>query len=132
MMHAFGDLYLARMKRSLLVGCLTTVIGGPVMCVGLLLLIEVILPALERSDGSNRPIVLALLFVSVTAAMIGVPLAVAGAVLLRRARALDAVFAPLGLSGSTYMLTGRHYQGSAAGRDAHVYAYRGPAVEVRL
>jgi hypothetical protein len=50
----------------------------------------------------------------------------------RRAHALDAIFAPLGLTGHSYMLYGRHYLGQIGGREADIYTYRGPTVEVRL
>ncbi|MBU0492060.1 MAG: hypothetical protein KKB13_09445 [Chloroflexi bacterium] len=50
----------------------------------------------------------------------------------RRARQLDAVFGPLGLRGSMYMLTGRRYHGTVAGREVNVRLYRGPTVELRI
>jgi nitrate reductase NapE component len=50
----------------------------------------------------------------------------------RRARQLDAVFGPLGLAGSTHMLTGRQYHGTVEGRQVDAYVYRGPTLELRV
>lgn len=50
----------------------------------------------------------------------------------RRARQLDAVFGPLGLTGSMHMFTGRQYHGTVEGRQVEAYVYRGPMVELRV
>ena len=44
----------------------------------------------------------------------------------RRGRWLDSVFAPLGLKGSVYMLSGRRCQGTLDGRQVDVRFMRGP------
>jgi hypothetical protein len=50
--------------------------------------------------------------------------------LYRRKRWLDAVFTPLGLSGSAYMISGRQYQGTVDGREVTARFYRGPTLEL--
>jgi hypothetical protein len=51
-------------------------------------------------------------------------------VLHRRARHLDTVFTPLGLTGRVYQLFFRQYRGAAEGRQVDVCLYRGPSVEM--
>jgi hypothetical protein len=53
-------------------------------------------------------------------------------ILRRRKRRLDAAFTPLGLTGERYMLTGRQYHGTVAGRQVDVRFYRGPMLELHL
>jgi len=50
----------------------------------------------------------------------------------RRKRWLDGVFTPLGLEGSAYMLSGRHYQGTLGGREVTARFYRGPTLDLYL
>lgn len=50
----------------------------------------------------------------------------------RRARRLDALFEPLGLSGSAYQLWFRQYHGSVAGREMAAYFRRGPTLEIEV
>jgi hypothetical protein len=135
-MRDLGSLFAERMKRRLVVGCLSTMIGGVVGCCCLILLPTVFLPFLDTvAAGGNENLTLlvvlgagmiALLF------LLAVPVIVALILIQRRAHALDAVFAPLGLTGRSYMLYGRHYLGQIGGREADIYTYRGPTVEVRL
>lgn len=51
-------------------------------------------------------------------------------VFYRRKRWLDAVFIPLGLTGSAYMISGRQYQGTVDGREVTARFYRGPTLEL--
>jgi hypothetical protein len=53
-------------------------------------------------------------------------------VLRRRKRRLDAAFAPLGLEGERYMVTGRQYHGTIEGRKVDIRFYRGPMLELHL
>ncbi|MGC9357340.1 MAG: hypothetical protein ACP5GX_05725 [Anaerolineae bacterium] len=53
-------------------------------------------------------------------------------ILIRRKRYLDAVFEPLGLTGTLYQMFFRQYHGTVAGRDISVYFYRGPTLEIDL
>ena len=48
----------------------------------------------------------------------------------RRKRWLDSLFTPWGLTGSTYMVSGRQYQGTTAGREIIARFYRGPTLEL--
>jgi hypothetical protein len=50
--------------------------------------------------------------------------------LRRRASWLDAVFAPLGLSGKAYLWNGRQYHGQVRGRQVDAYLYRGPNLDI--
>jgi hypothetical protein len=50
----------------------------------------------------------------------------------RRARQLDALFVPLGLSGSPYQLFFRQYHGRIGDRHVSVYFYRGPTLDVEV
>lgn len=49
-------------------------------------------------------------------------------ILRKRALQLDAVFTPLGLTGSAYAITGRQYHGYYRSRQVDVYIYRGPGL----
>ena len=53
-----------------------------------------------------------------------------GIVLSRRKRDLDAIFTPLGLTGSPYQMFFRQYHGTMEGRQVDVYFYRGPVLQV--
>jgi hypothetical protein len=50
--------------------------------------------------------------------------------MISRKRWLDEAFVPLGLTGHSYMLTGRQYMGTVEGREVEVRFYRGPALEI--
>jgi len=135
-MRDVAELLAERWKHRLLVSCLTTLIGGPLMCVCLFALFGLVLPgldALARSgDGNLAAIVLVGGGLVALLILLVIPVGILLFVNNQRARALDAVFTPLGLSGSSYLLNGRHYQGQLAGREVDVYLYRGPTIELRL
>jgi hypothetical protein len=135
-MRQVASLYVARTKRRLLIGCLSILVGGPVMCACLSLLPTVVFPTLDTivENGYGNltiPIILAVGLL-VMAAMTGIQFAGLTIITLRRARQLDSTFNHLGLAGSMYQLIGRRYQGVYEGRDVHIYIYRGPTVEFRL
>ena len=123
-------------KRRLLIGCLTLLVGVPTMGCCLLVLFTVVLPGLDSSaaggGSSSMPIWLLVIGLLLLAGLIGVPVGIAVVTILRRARAMDAIFNPLGFTGKAYMLYGRYYQGNHQNRNADIYIYRGPTVEVRL
>jgi hypothetical protein len=50
----------------------------------------------------------------------------------RRARWLDTVFSPLGLTGTSYLWNGRQYHGLVQGRQVDAYFYRGPNLDIYL
>ena len=53
-------------------------------------------------------------------------------VVYRRTRQLDALFTPLGLTGSLYQMFFRQYHGTVGGRDIGVYFRRGPLLEIEV
>lgn len=59
-MQQMTDLYTYRLKRRLLVSCLTTLIGGPLMCCGLFGLFNFVLPAIDQADPKQFPVILVL------------------------------------------------------------------------
>jgi hypothetical protein len=50
----------------------------------------------------------------------------------RHSQKLDAALLPLGLTGDAYMLNGRQYHGILNGRQADVYFYRGPSLDIYI
>jgi hypothetical protein len=106
------------------------------MCGCLILLPTVVFPLLDSvaAGGNKNTSMLVLLAVGLIAVffLLAVPVIMAIVLIWRRARVLDAAFTPLGLTGRSYMLYGRHYQGQFGGREVDIYIYRGPTVEVRL
>lgn len=57
-MREIATVVTERTKRRLLVGCLSTLIGGPLMCGCLLALNFVLFPALDSVDAENFPALL--------------------------------------------------------------------------
>jgi hypothetical protein len=135
-MRDMFSVFTAGTKRRLMIGCLSALVGLPISACCLALLFTLGIPALDslaaRGSGSTTLWVILGVGLAALAGLIGVPLVVMVVLTLRRARILEAVFTPLGLTGSLYMLTGRHYQGEIGGRQVDVYIYRGPTVEIRL
>lgn len=135
MKEIFGTV-VGESKRRLLIGCLTLLVGVPTIGCCLLVFFTVVLPGLDSSAASSGssviPIWLLVIGLFLLAGLISVPVAIAVMTILRRARAMDAIFNPLGFTGKAYMLYGRHYQGNHQGRNVDIYIYRGPTVEVRL
>jgi len=64
--------------------------------------------------------------------LIGGGVGAMGLTLRRRARQLDQVFCPLGLSGSLYQMYFRQYHGQVQDREVAVYFYRGPTLEIEV
>lgn len=91
-------------KRRLLIGCLTLLVGVPTMGCCLLVLFTVVLPGLDSSaaggGSSSMPIWLLVIGLLLLAGLIGVPVGIAVVTILRRARAMDAIFNPLGFTGT--------------------------------
>lgn len=135
-MRDIGNLYVQRTKRRLFIGCISTLVSIPVGCCCLVLLATVIFPALDgiAAGGNENTATLVIVGVGLLSlvGLIGIPLVALIVLTLRRTRALDTIFTPLGLTGSAYMLYGRHYQGQIGGREVDIYIYRGPTVEIRL
>ncbi len=135
-MREVGNLYIHNTKRRLIIGCISTLVSIPIMLCCLALLPTVVFPTLNKiatGGNENTPLVVMSIVALVSMiGLIGTMLIVAIAVIKRRARSLDAIFKPLGLTGSTYLIYGRHYQGQLDGREVDVYISRGPTVELRL
>lgn len=131
-MKLLGDVYVSRLKRRLMIGCLTAIIGVPCMTACLLGLFWGVFPALESSKSNLSVFLIVGSLIVTLLVLIGIPIVLVLMMNIKRARALDAIFTPLGLSGSTYMLTGRQYHGQVHGRELHVYIYRGPTIYFRL
>jgi hypothetical protein len=135
-MREISGLFVEHTKRRLLVGCLSTLVGVPVMCCCLFGLFNFVLPFMDnlarRGDGNTAAIVLVGGGVVALVVLLAVPVGVMLVILNQRARGLDAIFTPLGLRGAMYLVFGRHYQGQIAGREADIYIFRGPTIELRL
>ncbi len=123
-------------KRRLFVGCLSILIGIPVVCCMLTFLIYVVLPFMDNlarnGDGNAVGYILAGVGLVSLVVLLGIPVIIAVFTINRRTRAFDAIFTPLGLTGSMYLIYGRHYLGQIAGREVDIYIYRGPTVEMRI
>ncbi len=135
-MRQLTDLIAEYAKRRLFVGCLSVLISVPVMCCCLFGLFNFVLPFMDnlarRGDGNTAAIVLVGGGLVALVLLLVVPVGVMLVIINQRARSLDALFTPLGLRGSMYLIFGRHYQGQLAGREADIYIFRGPTVELRL
>jgi hypothetical protein len=135
-MRELANLYVERTKRRWLIGCITTLVSLPIMCCCLILLPTVVFPAFDSiaASGNENTSMFVILGVGLVAlaGLFVVPVVIALVMINSRARSMDAIFTPLGLTGSSYMLYGRHYQGQIAGREVDIYIYRGPTVEFRM
>ena len=135
-MRDMASVFAAGTTRRLLIGCISAAVGLPAVACCLGLIFTVLFPALDGfvAGGKENTGLFAMLGVGLVAlvGLIGIPLVVMVVLTLRRARMLDATFTPIGLTGKSYMLSGRHYQGQIGGRQVDVYIYRGPTVEIRL
>jgi len=115
--------------RSLIIYVIAAAIAIPLICV----LIFVPLAIASRTDNTAN----ALLIMVIPATCFLLIIFGGGAgtlffVLRRRAKQYDALFTPLGLTGKTYMLSGRQYQGTVQGRQVDMRLYRGPALDMRI
>lgn len=57
-MYPMSDITSHQNKNRLLVGCLSILIGGPVMCCCLLGIFNFVFPAIDRADPKQFPIIL--------------------------------------------------------------------------
>lgn len=137
-MNQIGNVIVTNTKRRLLIGCLTFLIGVPVICCGFYVFFYVLFPMLDTmaksNGGDNNAIVYLLAGIAILATffMLGIPLLIAVFTIRKRAQYLDGIFTPLGLKGESYLVYGRHYWGPLGGREVDVYIYRGPTLEVRM
>ena len=135
-MNQVGNVVLQNTKRRLLTGCLSALVGVPLMVCCLVLIFTVVLPQLDKFVTSEQTDLLPIVLLGIGALIIFVlivgPVILFIIIIRNRANLLDAVFQPLGLQGSMYMLVGRHYWGTFSGRDLDIYIYRGPTMEIHL
>jgi len=111
--------------RGAVISLIALVIGLPLACLGIIAAV-LLGNLLFEMDAEWTPWLLVGGFVVCTGALLAVMGGVFALVLSRRGRWLDSVFAPLGLKGSAYMLTGRRCQGVYYGRQVEVRFVRGP------
>jgi hypothetical protein len=135
-MRDMVNVYAAGTKRRLLIGCISTLVGIPIVGCCLVLLAIVVFPELDKlvagGNGNTGMLVMLGIGLVIMVGLIAIPLVALFFITRRRARALDAIFTPLGLTGGPFMINGRHYQGQINGREVDVYIYRGPTVEIRV
>jgi len=135
-MRETSGLFAEYAKRRLFVGCVSALVSVPVMCCCLFGLFNFVLPFMDNlarsGDGNTAAIVLVGGGLVALVLLLVVPVGVMLVIINQRARSLDALFTPLGLRGNMYLVFGRHYQGQLAGREADIYIFRGPTVELRL
>lgn len=108
--------------RRQIIGCLATLITLPLFCV--CIFIPLSIANSSSSDAALIPLIVgSLLFLAV---LIGGSVGFVFFVLRRRGHQLDEVFAPLGMTGRSYNMTGRFYEGQVAGREVQALFQRGP------
>lgn len=119
--------FLASLGRNVALQIALGVIG---CCLAVICLFA-LLSALSLVEDSDSVMILLLVgLVCFTIVMfVGVPVG-AVLVILSRGRRWDEVFAPLGLTGSMYALTGRQYRGIVSGRQVTAQIYRGPTLNL--
>jgi hypothetical protein len=115
--------------RRQVIGCIAGIIGLPLLCL-FFISVPFLISALESIDKNLAPWVLIGATVVCTGLMLAVALGAIALSVWRRARWLDAVFAPLGLKGNLYMLQGRQYRGLVQGREVDIRFYQGPTFDL--
>ena len=105
---------------------LAVVVGGSVVAELLVFGFAPLPPALEP----YRTLLIGGGLAGVLALYVGLAAVWAGWTLFRQRRQLDAAFAPLGLTGRRYLLTGRRYAGRVQGRAVEAWFYRGPTLDM--
>ena len=113
-------------RRSLAVQLIAILIVVPLICT----LICLPLWLVARWDASIWILIITAGFFLLI--LIGGGIGGMGLTFRRRARQLDSVFCPLGLTGSLYHLYFRQYHGHVQDREVSVYFYRGPTLEIEV
>jgi hypothetical protein len=112
------------MMRSLIITVISTVIVVPLFCV----LIIIPLGLYNQSDDNLWMLILGPLLFFLILNVGGI--SAAFFVIKRRNSRMDAIFTPLGLTGSAYNIFFRQYHGVLGGRNVSIYFYRGPVLEM--
>ncbi len=125
-MSRFAKAWAGDQARGAIILLISVVIGLPIACAGIAAAVVLGNLLYEMGMDSAMPWIL----IGGSLLCSGALLALMGGVfawtLSRRKRWLDAVFAPLGLKGSSYMLTGQRCQGMLDGRHVDVRFVKGP------
>jgi hypothetical protein len=110
--------------RSIIIMVISTAIVVPLFCVCIILPLGMY----GQSDDNLWMMILGpvLFFLILNVGGIGGMIFVTK----RRNNRMDAIFTPLGLTGSAYNLFFRQYHGMVRGRNVSIYFYRGPVLEV--
>jgi hypothetical protein len=110
--------------RGLVITLISVLVVVPLACV----LVFIPLAMVTRSNASIWWLIVPVgLFLLI---MLGGGWGAIGWSFYRRKRWLDSVFTPLGLTGSTYTISGRQYQGTVEGREVTARFYRGPTLDL--
>jgi NAD(P)-dependent dehydrogenase (short-subunit alcohol dehydrogenase family) len=120
---------LAAFGRSIALQIAVAIIGGCLAIVCTMALVLLVGAAAESNSDIAMAAAIAAAVCIPTALLGGAVLAVV-LVISRRGRRFDALFEPLGLTGSMYGITGRQYRGIASGRQVHITFYRGPGLNI--
>jgi len=129
-MSKLGAAWFRGYVRSCLITLLSFAIVVPLSCVCIFIPLGVATNSdVDSTTGLLVLVVSASLFFLI---VVGGAWGAFAGMLWRRARWLNAVFGPLGLTGKIYMLTGRQYHGTVEGRQIDAYFYRGPTLDLRV
>lgn len=120
---------LAVFGRNIVLQIAVAIIGGCLAIVCTIALVMLVGAAAESDSDIAMAAAIAAAVCIPTALLGGTGLAVF-LVISRRGRRFDALFEPLGLTGSMYALTGRQYRGTVGGRQVHIKFYRGPGLNL--
>lgn len=115
--------------RSLIIYAISAAIAIPLIC-GLVFVPLAI--AGRTNDATSALLIMTIPATCFLLIMFGGTVVTLFFVLRRRAIQYDALFNPLGLTGKTYILSGRRYQGTVQGRPVDVRLYRGPTLDMRV
>ena len=112
--------------RGLVITLISVLVVVPLSCV----LVFIPLGVVTRSNASIWWLIVPVgLFLLI---MLGGGWGAIGWSFYRRKRWLDSVFTPLGLTGSTYTISGRQYRGTVQGREVTTRFYRGPTLDLYI
>ncbi len=105
-------------------------LGAAVVLFVLLFGCMLVVTVVPLPNGVDRELVAAVGLIVVVAGLVGVTLVGAAALIIWRARTLDAALAGVGLAGRMLSLNGRQYHGNVSGRQVDAYFGRGPTLDV--
>jgi hypothetical protein len=115
--------------KAIIISLISAAIAIPLICACTFVPIAIANQTNDETTALLIMVIPACLFLIV---MIGGSFGTLFFVFSRRAKQYDAIFAPLGLEGRAYMLSGRRYEGTVQGRQMIVKVYRGPALDMGI